>query len=93
MTHMGSHRPVTCRQTGTEPFGPCPCAPKQDEGLPINITSWRIVAALALLSAIAAGLVFATGLKADAYSAPTYDGRTRCDRALAGQSHCDTQGN
>ena len=58
----------------------------------INITSWRIVAALTILSTIAAGLLFATGLKANADSAPTYDGRTGCDLALAGQSHCDIQG-
>lgn len=62
------------------------------EGLPINVTSWGIVAALTILSTIAAGLLFATGLKANAHSAPTYDGRTGCDRALAGQSHCDIQG-
>ena len=62
------------------------------EGPPINITSWRIVAALTILSTIAAGLLFATGLKANADSAPTYDGRTGCDRALAGQSPCDIQG-
>jgi hypothetical protein len=78
---MGGHRPGHLSQTGTEPIGPCPPAPQHDEGLPINITSWRIVAALVLISAVAAGLLFATGLKANADSAPTYDGRTRCDPA------------
>jgi hypothetical protein len=74
---MGGHRPGHLSQKGTEPIAPCPPAPQHHEGLSINITSWRIVAALALISVIAAALLFATGLKANADSAPTYDGRTR----------------
>ena len=73
--------------TGTAPISPT----QHDEGLPINITSWRIIATLTLLSAIAAGVLFATGLKANAQGAPT-GGHTRCDGAVAGQFRCDIHG-
>ena len=64
----------------------------QQEGQLINTTSWRIVTILAILSAVTAGLLFATGLKANADSAPSYDGRTTCAKAVAGQSRCHIHG-
>jgi hypothetical protein len=53
-----------------------PTEPQHDEGPLINTTSWRIVTILVILSAVAAGLLFATGLKANAESAPTHAGHT-----------------
>jgi hypothetical protein len=67
-------------------------ASQQDEGHTINTASWRIVTILVILSAVAAGLLFATGLKANADSAPSYDDRSTCGRAFADQSGCDIQG-
>jgi len=71
---------------GESPPGPRIPARRQ----PINTTSWRIVTILALVSAIAAGLMFATGLKANADGPPPYGGRSTCEGAFAHQSGCDT---
>ena len=57
----------------------------------INTSSWRIVAAIVVLTTLAAGLLFATGLKANAENAPSYD-RGMCDRAFAASSGCHIQG-
>lgn len=68
VTHMGSHRPSHHRGQAASRS---PLHHSSTKDSPISITAWRIVAALTLLTAIAAGLIFAAGLKANADSAPT----------------------
>jgi anti-sigma-K factor RskA len=74
---MGSHRLVHPPQTGPEPIGRAQSRSEQDEGLDISINAWRIVMILALLAAIAAAVLVATGFTGNTDSAPSYGGLGR----------------